>query len=333
MELTSVAPTKIEAANWPFLLRGFHESTCVPFLGAAANIGGVGTPIPTGTQLAMALVSAITGVPANHPDELVELKFLRPEVEEYREMARLGLNDLARVSLHYRNLVGFRNFITDVRNRIIHEESGPSPLLELLARLPLELIVTTNYDHMMEMALGGRPCYVAVQPLQGFTEEEGALVNEDLTNFDGVRLYKLHGQFPPEVAAEGPGGENGDVSPVIITEEDYIQFLTVFREPVRGVPKWIEGRFRQSGFLFLGYGLEDWDFRTLYEGLVAPIPRYQKPVSYAIQKDPTEFWVRYWSARDVKIYNLDLKEFTEDLETRYVKEYGPFPDPAAGSDV
>jgi hypothetical protein len=324
-----VALKAIEPANWKVLLKSIHDGDCVPFLGAAANLGGGGTKIPTGVELALEIAGAITGEAVKSLDDLVTVVPKHPVLKDRKELVRLDLSELARVSLYYRRQLGAKDFLDDVRDRIIND-SEPAPLLQLLGRLPFKLIVTTNYDYMMETALGERPFLRVVQPVRGFGEERGAAVNKELTDFDGVRLYKLHGEFPkPPLPGEQLPEHDGNSSPIIITEEDYIQFLTVLREPTRGVPTWIQAQIPQSRILFLGYGLEDWDFRTLYEGLVAPVPQYQKPQSIAIQWDPPGFWVDYWESRGVRIYEMDIQEFAKQLRDKYVEKYGELP-PANG---
>lgn len=317
------ANKQIEPPNWKPLLQDIHAGNCVAFLGAGANIGGGGAAIPTGVQLAKDLVRYITDLKAeDNPEDFVKLN---PPLDDHKEMLRSGLTDLARVSLHLRAQLGPKDFLADIRGRLINDTSQPSPMLKVLANLPFELIVTTNYDRMMEAALEEqkRLFYTVAQPLDGFEEKEGVRINDDLTNFNGVRLYKIHGEFPapPKAAGEAPKPDAGAVSPIIITEEDYIRFLTVLHKPSKGVPKWVESKIRESRFLFLGYGLEDWDFRTLYEGLIAPIPEYLKPTSYAIQWEPPQFWVNYWDNRDVRIYNMDINDFAKQLNDRYAAMY------------
>lgn len=321
----SEASKQIEPPIWNLLLAAVRQGDCVPFLGAAANVGGEGFEIPTGVKLAKDIVCFLTGLTGKNPEDLVRLD---PPLDSHKEMLRSGVTDLARVSLHLMDQVGPKDFLDQIRSRVINAESRPSPLLRALAALPFELIVTTNYDYMMEAALEERkrPFYRVVQPLRGFGEKEGQRINNELQDFDGVRLYKIHGELPPQKdEGEDDAPVAGETSPIIITEEDYIQFLTVLREPSRGVPNWIEGKIKSSRFLFLGYGLEDWDFRTLYEGLIAPIPKYLKPVSYAIQWQPPDFWVRYWANRGVRIYDMDIKEFAAQLKQKYEAAYGELP--------
>jgi hypothetical protein len=42
-------------------------------------------------------------------------------------------------------------------------------------------------------------------------------------------------------------------------------------------------------------------------------------MSFAIQKDPPDFWVRFWDQKLVTIYNLDLVEFAGQLEREFAR--------------
>jgi hypothetical protein len=120
-----------------------------------------------------------------------------------------------------------------------------------------------------------------------------------------VVVYKIHGTL-------GDGSTE-----VIVSEEDYIEFLTVVGgDGKAGVPRLISNLMVDSSLLFLGYSLEDWDFRTLYKGLVEPLPFRQQRLSFALQKDPSPFWEAYWASKQVKIYNVDLYEFADELRGR-----------------
>jgi hypothetical protein len=157
-----------------------------------------------------------------------------------------------------------------------------------------------------------------VQPVDGFKGEEQA---EHLTNpppEDVLVVYKIHGTFddgvPPAPGERRPG--------VVITEEDYITFLTVITTPGAGVPTYVTSQFVGGSLLFLGYSLEDWDFRTLYKGLIEPLLPDERRTSFAIQWRPPKFWAHYWEQKGVVIYDLDIHAFAEELERRYVKRYG-----------
>ena len=83
-------------------------------------------------------------------------------------------------------------------------ERESSELLKTLARLPFSLGVTTNYDRLMERALCdlavNRPYRQIVQPIGGFNAARQKSLQQELSGYDGLILYKLHGTFSDEGA-------------------------------------------------------------------------------------------------------------------------------------
>ena len=78
--------------------------------------------------------------------------------------------------------------------------------------------------------------------------------------------------------------------------------------------------FSARQFLFLGYGLRDWNLRVVLKNLNAVL-KIQESVrteeeedpSWAIQFEPSLLERRLWERRRVDIYNLDINEFVEQL--------------------
>jgi hypothetical protein len=105
----------------------------------------------------------------------------------------------------------------------------------------------------------------------------------------------------------------------VISEDDYIEFLGIASHDKLGVPFQIKARITDSVLLFLGYGLEDWDVRSIYKLLIEKSRHRSRQRSFAIQKDPSRFWVQFWERKDVTIYNLDLPEFAGQLQREYEK--------------
>ena len=81
-----------------------------------------------------------------------------------------------------------------------------------------------------------------------------------------------------------------------------------------GVPSLIKERMADSTLLFLGYTLEDWDFRTIFKGVVGTLPEHEKLRSFAIQKSASEFWTKLWGKQQVEIYDVDLHDFAGELD-------------------
>jgi hypothetical protein len=281
-----------------------YQGRCVPFLGAAVNVKSDRLNydgLPLGADIAAELLKEIANFKGRDP------------------------KNLARVSLQYDFEADRPRLLERLRTILPDEQRQPSLLLQVLARLPISLIVTTNYDRLLERALHGLKNYeTIIQRAEGFpdTPETRAQL-EELEGYKGVILYKIHGSFLDLVNGD-------DLSPVIITEDDYVQFLTVVAQENIGIPRMIMKKLVPSTLLFLGYSLEDWDFRTIYKGMIETLPKHQWRKSFAIQKDPSEFWVSFWENKGVVIYSLDLYEFAEQLKESYEGKYGKLDAGVAG---
>src|SRR5262249_2567138 len=154
---------------------------------------------------------------------------------------------------------------------------------------PFQLIVTTNYDQLLERALrdSGRDPWVIVQPIEGFKSTDRRKLDEKLAEFEGDVVYKIHGSF-----SAAPGSPASSPAHwIVITEEDYIKFLLTITRVKEGIPEQIVTKLKLSSLLFLGYSLEDWDFRTLYKGMIETLKERDRWTSFAIQRNPTPFWV------------------------------------------
>jgi SIR2-like domain len=300
--------TEPDPNQWRILCERLADGTCVPFLGAAANVSGNGYEgLPLADEVALHLVGKLINTPVPSFRAVARVRPRHSALRAYRDLTRLGAQDLARVALLLSE--DEDDLFRALAEKLPEDSCEPSPLLDLLARMPgLKLIITTNYDHLMERALDnhGREYKVVVQPKKGFELDEHTRLSEELLDWDGLVLYKLHGSF-------------SDRKAIIVTEEDYIEFLTVAGSKERGVPGEIQGMLKDSVLLFLGYGLQDWDFRTIYKALIEKLGRHKTRRSFAIQFEPSPFWFRFWLAKGVEIFDSDLYAFVAQLEREYAR--------------
>ena len=252
-----------------------------------------------------------------------------------------SLPDLARIALHVEVKKDFDFLMNRLREVIPDtDDYEPSPLLKVLASLPFKLLVTANYDRLLERAFEGKgaestdkpsepsgntnksenklsqsdkPYELVIQPVRGFSEKEQQNIQDRLSTTEKPIIYKIHGSFGD---VDGQTAYKED-STLVLTEEDYIQFLSIVGRQDLGVPTLIKEKMINSTILFLGYSLQDWDFRTIFKTLIEPLPEKQRPKSFAIQKDPPDFWVDYWKSKKVTIIKKDLYEFASELEAEY----------------
>src|ERR1700704_5722520 len=116
--------------------------------------------------------------------------------------------DLQRVSLCYEKTQGLgRKALVD--SLIYHMRDGkePSPALRMLAGLPFKIIVTTNYDHLLERALqdaGKKRVRLIYDPTQDARARD---VTDDPTP-ERPLLFKIHGDLDHRES-------------IVITDEDY----------------------------------------------------------------------------------------------------------------
>lgn len=234
--------------------------------------------------------------------------------------------DLAKVSSYYAHVSGDRSTLR-ARLRELIPASAVSgrdaiSLHTLLARIEkLRVIVTTNYDTLIEEAFDAekRPydliIYPAEKPEQNASnvvwcphQGDPRLVETNrLAEFIDLAhtsvIFKMHGTRHPK---------DGDQDQFVITEEDYVEFLSRMTRQSAIPPVFIP-HFRNRSFLFLGYGLKDWNLRVLLKNL--PRQRDEELRSWAIQRAPSQLEQSLWVKRGVQIYDVDLNQFGHQLAT------------------
>ena len=120
----------------------------------------------------------------------------------------------------------------------------------------------------------------------------------------------------------------------VITEDDYVDFLSRMADRT-AVPALFMKAFHDRHFLFLGYGLGDWNLRLVLRNLREILPGAAKaaaegaekepetdeekqsaPLSWAIQFQPSDLEMTLWKSRGVNIYDVDINEFTRRLREK-----------------
>jgi hypothetical protein len=194
-----------------------------------------------------------------------------------------------------------------------------------------KLIITTNYDVSVETAFeratmpyicishimrpsrytGRYLCYRALNsPLdassiltKGQIEEE---LDEILRNTPYTTLiYKMHGTSKVELGAEL-------INSVVLTENDYIDFLD--HNMIGKIPTQIQNFLRDARLLFLGYSLQDWNFRVLLHRIrESQKVRQTERKHWACLLDADQVERQFWEKRGVNLYTLKLDEFIGQL--------------------
>ena len=340
-------PTDIQPIHYNTIIQSIRKGNCVPFLGAGVNVSSEEYQgLPLAFDVALHIVKELTDLSQEQLENLlktssndVRLRLAQSvanldeeqvhnlsedAIDEYLSLAgplpnllKATLPDLARVALHVEVEAGFP-YLLEKLHEILDEKCEPSPLLKSLAKLNIKLIVTTNYDHLLEKAFNeiGIVPEVVVQHITGFDEQKLDEEKKRLALTEVPIVYKIHGSFSDK-RDQNNGSKVQESDRIILTEEDYIQFLSILGREDIGIPSLISNKMIRGTILFLGYSLQDWDFRTIYKALIEPMNQYLRPKSFAIQKNPPDFWVRYWERKGVTILDVDLYQFAAELEKRW----------------
>jgi len=289
----------------------------VPFLGAGANLCDRGEHtwerggpfLPSGAELAGHLVKR-GRYPV--PDERNLLR-----VSEYLAAAR-GEDEL------YRYL-----------REVFDSEYSPTSLHRLLARvakalaqrgLPQLLVVTTNYDDLVERALAdeGLECDVVWYEAKSNAEARGRFVHRapGAKPKPIPRPNKYTG-LPPELVRPAVLKLHGCLdreSPVddsyVITEDSYIDYLSL-GDVGALIPIALSQRLTSNSLLFLGYSLSDWNLRVVMNRIWGARKVVVK--SWAVQREPSDpheskVEQALWDDREnIELVFCELSEYVAEL--------------------
>jgi SIR2-like protein len=298
---------------YPFILDKLNNSRVIPFLGAGASLGGrqpgaiwekgIRNFLPTAGEL------------AGHLADTTEF----PSGES---------RDLTKVAQYY-SVVGGRSALNEELHNIFNCDYEVTSLHTFLASVaaPL-LIITTNYDDLIERALDernrqlgndARPYDVVIHTTEvgsgdrllwwpyGASEPREVNPNKmDIQLEERTVVYKMHGA----VDRRKPSRDQ-----YVITEDDYIDFLARMTKN-KAIPAIFAEPFQTRHFLFLGYGLGDWNLRVVLNRIEKDLRRPKNIKSWAIQFGTKPLERRFWQERGVEVYDHMLDAFVDQLISR-----------------
>ncbi|MEO8452044.1 MAG: CHAT domain-containing protein, partial [Gemmatimonadota bacterium] len=262
---------------WKRVIKRLEDNTCVPFLGPRVNNGILPGPETMARQLAeengyklvdagnLARVAQFEAYKDPEAFRTMYLDLLKQSVYRSlgREPTKAEMKEFAKATL------------TEITQKLDWgtaskgvQECG---IYHLLADLQLPLYVTTNVDGFMYEALTHHP----------------KLKPEDVRRI-GPRWQKTTGGAPPHsVLSPEPnnttpyvfhlngfddGSDPSQLEQIVLSEDDLMtKFVRLVRDQVEILPSNVVTRLAESSWVFLGYSLDDWEFRVVLQGLLQPI--------------------------------------------------------------
>jgi len=309
------------------IARQWVAQRVVPFLGASASVAGMdeGCKAILDARGFAAMLIREAAYPGDSSDPLTKVA----QYTEDRAAGRFGL--LEYVSRE------FNEVLDDPGSGItLPYRCALTRFLETIPMTLPQLVLTTNYDTIIERTLD-QPAfreqgvrYVAVSHVIRGNQEFGQLLCYDSLDGDPLKLipsefdasllpggryadhvviYKMHG-------TSRHTGTPGSDDSIVLTETDYVNFMA--DDLLGRIPETIISKLRSSHLLFLGYSLEDWNFRVFLQRLrKLDLQSPQRPhwACRLFDENSRSGQVEkmFWEKRNVILYNLDLSVFLDAL--------------------
>jgi hypothetical protein len=288
--------------DWEELLYAIKDKKCTPFIGAGAS----SLWLPLGTEIARDWAGK-HGYPLGDSHQLARIAQYLAIKED---------NDM---------------YPKNILSRVLKEKRPPDFRLEehrntpyaVLADLNLPVYITTNYDHFMETALKSK----GKDPVSEFCRwnklgEAGGIIsifdreNQYMPTSARPLVYHLHGIIDKPQS-------------MVLTEDDYIDFIVNLSSNNDIIPPAIRRLMATSSLLFIGYSLEDINFRTIFRGIVDYLGARYQLASMAVlltpsgvieskQNEAQKYLERYTRKMfNVRVYWGTANEFSSELRKRW----------------
>ncbi len=194
--------------------------------------------------------------------------------------------------------------------------ANPNEIHRVLASLNLPIYLTTNPDSFMVEALkaAGR------QP-----DRELCRWNEWLDAWPS----RFENDPDYEPSPESPlvyhlFGSDEELNSLVVTEDHYLDYLVRISAQMTRIPNRIWASLTDNALLFVGFSLEDWEFRVVLRGLVATRDRRRKLKHVGVQLEmegagetETEavqtFLQQYFQEADINIFWGTPAQFMAEL--------------------
>jgi hypothetical protein len=310
--------------KWPAIIRSIKRGTCTPIIGprltqsfeAPTDIAHKWSeqfsfPLSVGDRDELPRVAQYLSI---NQDQ----HFPRDELLEY--LRRMILSN-------YGSNIGER--LKDAPLDVLFAEVGvqrrqqdTADPYKILAELPFPVFITTNLSNLLDEALiaAGKHPHV-----------ELCRWNDDLDALPSI--YDDDPNFRPDV--QNPlvyylFGRCNEPDSLVLTEDDYFDFLIGITRNKDLIPSVVRRALADTALLFLGFQLDEWDFRILFRSIMSQegSSRRRRYAHVAAQIDPEDsrilqperardYLESYFQGSDISIFWGTVEDFINHLVENY----------------
>lgn len=130
-----------------------------------------------------------------------------------------------------------------------------------LAQLPLPIYITTSPSSLLENALQkrGKDPQVVLCPWNEHVEQLQTVFDREAEYFPSAERPLVFHLF----------GRLDEPDSIVLTEDDYFDFLIGFTGNKEIIPSAIRRALADTSLLFLGFQMDDWNFRVLFRSILS----------------------------------------------------------------
>jgi hypothetical protein len=204
--------------------------------------------------------------------------------------------------------------IMEVGRRL--RERDPGDPFRVVAALPVKVFVTSGWTDLLQQALEARGKHPDTRSFR-WTDRAAEEPRRRLEppTVDEPLVYHLFGRLD-------------DPDSLVLTEDDYFEWLTAWIDRKRLIPPVVKAALTKNALLFLGYGLDDWDFRVVFQSIKSfegglrnrfhkHIGVQLKPENQLIEPEAAQRYFESYFGEDlVNIYWASTRAFLDELRAR-----------------
>jgi hypothetical protein len=311
--------------KWPALLRSIRQGKCTPILGPGLTESLFGSRRQIAQRWAETYYFPMAAQDRENLPQVAQYlavnqdpMFPRDELAEYLrgEIRQTYGQDLPE-ELRQASLIGLISAVGAQRRA-----RDPAEPHRVLAQLPLPIFITANFSDVLAEALAeaGKDPQVALCPWNERVELLPSIYDAESTYRPEVQrplVYHLFGHL------EQPDS-------IVLTEDDYFDYLIGVTSNKDLIPPVVRRALADTALLFLGFRMDDWDFRVLFRSLMSQEGRLRRSryAHVAVQIDPEEgrileperarrYLESYFQDADISIYWGSAEDFVQELRRRW----------------